>query len=246
MLKPRIIPQLLLSDNQLVKTTSFKEPKYVGDPVNIIRIFNEKKVDEIILLDINASTKDKINFKILEKISGECFMPICYGGGIKTFEDAKTIFSLGFEKIALNQALLNNINLITKISEVFGSQSVVASINIKKNILRNQFIYDYVNKKKTNIKPVELIKKSIENGCGEILINFVENDGKLCGLQKTDYINLDLINFDVPIILSGGINSIENIEQIFSHNISAISAGAFFIYHGPHRAVLISYPKLND
>lgn len=246
MLKPRIIPQLLLSDNKLIKTTSFKEPKYVGDPVNIIRIFNEKKVDEIILLDINASARNKINFKILEKISGECFMPICYGGGVKTFEDAKIIFSLGFEKIALNQALLNNLKLITKISEVFGSQSVVASVNIKKNIFGNQFVYDYLNKKKTNLKPINLIKKSIENGCGEVLINFVENDGRLCGLHNKDYINLNLGSFDVPIILSGGINSIENIENIFSHNITAISAGAFFIYHGPHRAVLISYPKFND
>ena len=149
MLKPRLIPCLLIKNGGLFKTVKFKEPKYIGDPLNAVKIFNEKHADEIIVLDIDASLNNTPpNEKIIGKIARNCQMPLCYGGGIKTFEDAKTIFSLGFEKIALNQALLNNINLITKISEVFGSQSVVASINIKKNILRNQFVYDYVNKKK--------------------------------------------------------------------------------------------------
>ena len=244
MIKPRIIPQLLLKNNQLVKTINFKSPKYVGDPINVIRIFNEKEVDEIILLDIDASLNNKINFKFLEKIAGECFMPICYGGGIKTFDDAKTLFSLGFEKISLNQALFNNTELITKISRVFGAQSVVASINIKKNFFRKLVIFDYLNKKKLNINIIDLIKKSIMAGCGELLLNFVDNDGRLCGLDQKNYIDLKLDDLEIPVIISGGINSVENIEKIFSNNITAVAAGAFFIYHGPHRAVLISYPTV--
>ncbi len=244
MIKPRIIPQLLLRNNQLVKTTKFKKPKYVGDPINVIRIFNEKEVDEIILLDIDASLNNKINFKILEKIAGECFMPICYGGGIKTFDDAKTLFSLGFEKISLNQALFNNSELIKKVSKVFGAQSIVASINIKKNFFGKPLIFDYLNKKKINITIIDMIKKSILAGCGELLLNFVDNDGRLCGLDHKNYIDLKLDDLEIPVILSGGINSVENIKSIFSNNITAVAAGAFFIYHGPHRAVLISYPTI--
>ena len=171
-------------------------------------------------------------------------MPICYGGGIKTFDDAKTLFSLGFEKISLNQALLNNTELITKISRVFGAQSVVASINIKRNFFRKPIIFDYLNKKKLNINIIDLIKKSIMAGCGELLLNFVDNDGRLCGLDQKNYIDLKLDDLEIPVIISGGINSVENIEKIFSNNITAVAAGAFFIYHGPHRAVLISYPTV--
>ena len=148
----------------------------------VIRILM-KRIDRY-FIDID-DLNNKINFKILEKIAGECFMPICYGGGIKNFDDAKTLFSLGFEKISLNQALFNNSELIKKVSKVFGAQSIVANINIKKNFFGKPLIFDYLNKKKINIT-IRYDQKSILAGCGELLLNFVDNDGR-CGLDRKVY-----------------------------------------------------------
>lgn len=243
MIEPRIIPQLLLSENKLVKTKKFKDPKYVGDPLNVIRIFNEKKVDELILLDISARKNNKINYHLLEQIAGECFMPICYGGGINSFDEARMIFSLGYEKICLNQALINNSKLVKKISNYFGSQSVVGSVNLKKNFFNKIRVYDSLKKKNLNIEYINFIEDSIKYGCGELFINFVDIEGTLSGLTPDYYNLIDYNKYEVPIILSGGINSLKNFNELFSNNIFAASAGAFFIYHGPHKAVLISYPK---
>ena len=180
MIKPRIIPQLLLKNNQLVKTINFKSPKYVGDPINVIRIFNEKEVDEIILLDIDASLNNKINFKILEKIAGECFMPICYGGGIKSLDHAKKIFNFGIEKIAISSIIHSNSKMISDISNYAGSQSTIVVLDIKKK--NNDYkIYIENGKKEIDADIYALINRYENDGMGELVINSIDHDGLMNG-----------------------------------------------------------------
>lgn len=242
MLNKRIIPILLIKNDQMVKSVEYKNLSYVGDPINIIKIFNEKEADEIIVLDIEKSTNDKeLNYDLIRKFASECYMPLTYGGGIKNIKQAEKLFSLGIEKLVINSNNYKNINLIDEISEKFGSQSIVSSIDINRDFFNNLYLYDWLNKKKINLGINDHIRNCIDHGSGEILLNFVFNEGTLCGF-KTDILNF--INFEIPIplIINGGINSVENIKKcIDCKKIDAIGVGSFFIYHGPHRAVLISY-----
>ena len=242
MLKKRVIPILLIKDNQMVKTKRYQSSSYLGDPINIIKIFNEKEVDEIIVLDIKKSIyKQNPNFELIRKLASECYMPLTYGGGIKNIEQAEKLFSLGIEKIVINSNNYENFDLLNSISKKFGSQSVVSAIDINKNLFNKLYLYDWITKKKINLNINNHIQKCIDYGSGEILLNFVFNEGTFCGF-KTEIINF--LNFDIsiPLIINGGINSIKNIKEcIECHKIDAVGVGAFFVYHGPHRAVLISY-----
>lgn len=243
MLKNRVIPCLLLNNSKLVKTTNFKDPKYVGDPINAIKIFNEKEVDEIMVLDISATKKGKDpNYKLIEEFASECFMPLCYGGGVKTFNQAKQIFGLGVEKICINSSLTDNINLIKEITYHFGSQSIVASVDIKKNWLNKYKLYSHKIDRTLDNDWIELIQNSIHSGAGEVLLNAVHCDGLMKGPD------LNLIRkisecISVPLIYIGGISSLNDIKDAVKCGSSAVGAGAFFVYHGPHRAVLITYPQ---
>jgi len=246
MLRARIIPALLIKNNGLVKTIKFSKPSYVGDPINVVRIFNEKEVDEMLVLDICASKKNKDpNYDLIKKIASECFMPLTYGGGIKTFEQAKKIFSFGVEKICLQTSVLENMDILRQISGYFGAQSVVISVDIKKNWRGKPSIYSSVSGKIVNSDIKEHVQDLISSGAGEILLNSVDKDGTLEGPD------LDLIQsvgqyVNVPLISLGGISSLDDIKDSIKCGADAVAAGSFFVYHGTHRAVLISYPKYSD
>lgn len=243
MLKNRIIPCLLIQDNKLIKTEKFNNSKYIGDYLNAIKIFNEKEVDELIVLDISASKNKKgPNFKIIENFSSECFMPVCYGGGISSLEHAKKIFKLGIEKICIQTSALENPHLIYELSKYFGSQSIILSIDIKKNIFGKYQIFRSDKKKVIKENWIELIKKYTELGVGEILLNSVDNDGVMKGMDL-EMIKIANKFLKVPLISIGGVGKIKDIKEALIAGADAVAAGSYFIFYGSHKAVLISYPK---
>lgn len=232
----RLIPTLLIKGNGLVKTTKFKDPVYLGDPINAVRIFNEKEVDELIIIDIDKKIEGP-NFNYIKKLASECFMPLCYGGGITNLDQIKKLVSIGVEKVSLNSAILYNYKLIEETSKLFGAQNVVSCIDINRNIFNNYYVN---NNKKLNLN--NHIKNIINSGAGEILINCVHKDGTMSG-PDLHLISQIVKEVNVPIIYLGGISSINDINNAFKAGANAVSAGSFFIYHGKHKAVLISYPK---
>lgn len=246
MLKHRVIPALLLRDGGLVKTRQFKDAKYVGDPINAIRIFNDKEVDELMVLDIVASKRSQEpDYAMIELFAGECFMPLCYGGGVRTVEQAARIFDLGVEKISLQSAAIHDISLISRIAERFGSQSVVVSVDIKRNWLKRPGLYESSTGKVHKLAWLDFARQAVAAGAGEVLINAVDRDGEMQGMD------LDLIReastaLTVPLIALGGVGSLQDIKAAVDAGASAVAAGAFFVFHGPHRAVLITYPLYQE
>jgi cyclase len=244
MLYPRITPCLLVHNKGLVKTTNFKDPKYVGDPINAVKIFNEKEVDELIVIDIDATTYNtEPDFKLIENLAVECRMPLCYGGGIKTVEQAHHIFSLGVEKIAISSAAISNPTIVTSIAKRVGNQSVVVVLDVKKKILSNNYeIWTHNGTINTHKNPFEFSHELQELGAGEIVINSIDNDGKMKGydlflIQKIR----DCIH--IPITVLGGAGTMEDIGQIIKiHGIIGVAAGSLFVFKGKYRAVLINYP----
>ena len=246
MLINRVIPVLLISNKRLVKTTRFKNHRYVGDPINTIKIFNEKEVDELIILDIEASKqKRKPDFRYIEKLAGECFMPLTYGGGITNLSDAKKIFSLGVEKISLNTVLFHDLNLVIELSNYFGSQAIVASIDIKRSFLGKYVIYNSAINKTTNLDINLILEKLINNGIGEILLNSVDRDGTQLGMDINLIKKINLI-CNIPLISVGGVGSLSDISDAIKKGSDAVGVGSFFVFYGPHKAVLITYPKYQD
>ncbi len=247
MLRPRIIPSLLIQDNGLVKTVNFKNPKYVGDPINAVKIFNEKEVDELSIFDIDATFHEKEpNYSLIEKLANQSMMPLCYGGGVKTVEQAERIFSLGVEKIALSSAILKNPNLITKIADRVGSQSVVVVLDVKKKILGNYEAYTHNGNKSTGINPLKFVEEAQRLGAGEIVINSIDKDGLMKGYD------LDLIKkirekITIPMTVLGGAGSLDDIKKIIKqHGVIGIAAGSLFVFKGPYKAVLINYPNREE
>jgi len=247
MIRKRVIPCLLLKDRGLVKTLKFKDPKYVGDPVNAIRIFNEKQVDELILLDISATGgRRDPDFELIAEIASECFMPICYGGGIAKFEHAQKLFALGVEKISINSASAESLDLITAIAEIYGSQSVVASIDCKKGLFGGYSVFTNNGSRDIKKNPVEWAKALEQAGAGEIFLNSIDRDGTQKGYDLSLIANV-VDSVHVPVIACGGAGSIADLNSVFDHcQVSAVSAGSLFVFHGKHRAVLISYPNINE
>jgi len=245
-LKHRVIPALLLRNGGLVKTTQFKDPKYVGDPINAIRIFNDKEVDELMVLDITASKESREpNFALIEQLAGECFMPLAYGGGIRTVHQARQLFALGVEKVCLQTAALGSPNLISKLANQFGSQSVMVSVDVKKNWLGKPKLYQSAAGKLMNAAWLDKLHELVSAGAGEVLINSVDKDGTLSG-PDLQLIKQAADHLGVPLIAVGGVSSLTDIKACVDAGASAVAAGAFFVYHGPHRAVLITYPKYQD
>ena len=243
MLRPRIIPSLLIQDNGLVKTVNFKNPKYVGDPINAVKIFNEKAVDELAIFDIDATVLGKEpNYSLIERLASQSMMPLCYGGGVKTVEQAQRIFSLGIEKIALSSSVLHNPQLITQIAERVGSQSVIVVLDVKKKLLGGYEVYTHNGKKATGINPFKFVADAQELGAGEIVINSIDRDGVMKGYD------LDLIakvreKISLPMTVLGGAGSLEDIEKVIDqHGVIGVAAGSLFVFKGPYKAVLINYP----
>jgi cyclase len=246
MLNRRVIPTLLIKDGGLVKTRKFKNPKYVGDPINAIKIFNEKEVDELIILDISASKEKKIpDYELINNIAGECFMPLCYGGGIRSIDDAAKIIDSGVEKVCLQSAVFHDASLITKIANRFGSQAVTLSVDVKFDWLGRIRLFNSSTEQYSEKKWLDFIRTGIDAGIGEVMLNCVDNDGELNG-YNIEIIELAVKNFNVPIIASGGAGKLEDFESAILAGASAVAAGAMFVFHGPHRAVLISYPPYED
>ena len=247
MLYPRIIPTLLIHKNGLVKTVKFKDGKYVGDPINAVKIFNEKEVDEIVILDIDASANNmEPNYQLIEKLAFECRMPLCYGGGIKTAEQAQRIFSLGVEKIAISSVAFQKPQLITEMAERVGNQSVVVVMDVKKKLFGGYEVMIHNAKKSTGVNPVSFAKEAEKLGAGEIVINSIDNDGTMQGYD------LGLINkirevITIPLTVMGGAGTYDHIgEVIKEHGIIGAAAGSLFVFKGKYRAVLINYPTNNE
>lgn len=245
MLRSRIIPALLVHKKGLVKTVGFKDPKYVGDPINAVKIFNEKEVDELIVLDIDASVEGRgPDFDLIRNLAVECRMPFCYGGGVTTVEEAKKIISLGAEKIAISSAAINNFSIIEKIGEAVGIQSVVVVLDVKKKSFLGEYeIYTHNGKKATGIKVKDFVQKLDRVGVGEIVINSIDRDGKMEGY---DLSLIDLVReaTEVPMTVLGGAGSLDDIKSvILRYKTIGVSAGSIFVFKGKYKAVLISYPN---
>lgn len=243
MLTHRLIPCLLLSKGGLVKTMRFAKPKYVGDPINAVKIFNEKEVDELMVLDIEASKEGRgPDFALIEELAGECFMPLCYGGGIRSAEDARTLFKLGVEKVALQSAALRDPSIIREIADRAGEQAVVVSADIKRNWLGKRSLFSASGAATGNRDWRDFVKDAVAAGAGEVLINAVDRDGTMQGIDA-DLIREASALTGVPTIAIGGVGSLADIKAATDAGASAVAAGAYFVLHGPHRAVLITYPR---
>lgn len=247
MLKPRVIACLLIQDKGLVKTQSFKTPKYLGDPINAVRIFNEKQVDELIVLDIDASRENRPpDYRMIENIASECRMPFCYGGGIQTVEQALRIFGLGVEKISLSAAAIKRPELIGELVEKVGSQSVAVTLDVKKKLLGGYEVWIQNKTVNTHTNPESWIKKFEALGVGEIIINSIDKDGMMKGYDL--YLN-DIIykSSHVPVTFMGGAGSLEDIAGVAKRYGSVgIAAGSLFVFKGPFKAVLINYPNQEE
>jgi imidazole glycerol-phosphate synthase subunit HisF len=244
MLNPRITPCLLIQNKGLVKTIKFGNPKYVGDPINAVKIFNEKAVDELIILDIDASVQNREpDYKMIENIANECRMPLCYGGGIKSTLQAQKILSLGVEKIAISSAFFDNPNLINEIADRLGRQSVVVVFDVKKKLFSGYEVYKYNAKTKVKQDYLELVEAAQKIGAGEIVINSIDNDGVMKGYD------LDLITriknkLNIPLTVLGGVGSLDDIATAIKRfGIIGCAAGSLFVFKGKYKAVLINYPS---
>ena len=243
MILPRFIPVLLLRDRILVKTVRFNNAKYIGDPINIVRIFNEKEVDEIVLLDINASAQNRQpNYELIEAIASECFMPMAYGGGIGTAQQARDLLSLGIEKIVINTQAIHDPSRVEAIAAAAGSQSVVVSIDVKQRLFGDYEVMTSSGRIRTKIDPATCGRRMQEHGAGELLINSIDRDGTMQGYD------LELIRsvseaVELPVIACGGAGSVEDLGNALKQGgASAAAAGSLFVFHGKYRAVLVNYP----
>lgn len=247
MLRPRIIPSLLIQDNGLVKTVNFKNPKYVGDPINAVRIFNEKAVDELAIFDIDATVKGlEPNYSLIERIANQSRMPLCYGGGVKTVEQAQRIFGLGIEKIALSSSVLSNSGLITSIAERVGAQSVIVVLDVKKKMLGGYEVYTHNGKKGTGINPFKFIQEAQKLGAGEIVINSIDQDGMMKGFDHT-LIDKAREQTSLPMTVLGGAGCLDDIKKVIDqHKIIGVAAGSLFVFKGVYKAVLINYPSKEE
>jgi len=241
MLRTRVIPILLLRRHGVVKTVRFRNPEYVGDPINIVRIFNDKEVDELILSEIAATTAGKgPDFDLLEQIASEAFMPLCYGGGVRSAADARRILRLGIEKVAVNSAALERPQLITELARELGSQCVVASVDVRRTWRGKYEVYSHAKRPIRERDPLRWVEKLVNLGAGEIVLNAVHRDGTMEGYD------IDLLThfrgrFEVPLIACGGASSFHNMKMAINAGASAVGVGSRFIYQGPYRAVLVSY-----
>lgn len=242
MLKPRILPCLLLQDKGLVKTKKFTDPIYVGDPINAVRIFNKKEADELVFLDIRRSASgEKIDLELISRLSDECFMPLAVGGGIREISEIKAILNTGVEKVIINTAFFENPKLVTEASEIFGSQSVVVSIDAKKVSDHEYRVFSRGGTKETKYNPVEAAKFAESMGAGEIMINSIDQDGMMEGFD------LELIKSvteatTLPVTVCGGAGSNNDLHLALEKGASAVAAGSLFVFYGPRQAVLINFP----
>ena len=247
MLSTRIIPALLLQNDALVKSVNFQRPNYIGDPINTVRIFNELEVDELLFLDITATNeKRKPNLKLLAEIANECFMPLGYGGGLNDFQVVKDIFSIGFEKVVLNSVCHEQPSFVTRVSEHFGNQAVVASVDVKKNLWGNYDVYSHSGKKKQKKGLREWVAELEQLGAGELLLTSIDKEGTWSGFD------LNLIykvtqTVSIPVIAQGGAGIIQHIGDVVKQShASAVALGSMVVYQQKGMGVLVNFPEAAD
>lgn len=247
MLNPRLIPFLLLRGKGLVKTLKFADEKYVGDPLNAVRIFNEKQVDEIVVLDIDATANgSEPDYALIKKLAAECRMPLCYGGGIKTPEQATHILSLGVEKISLSSQAIYDPDLVKKLSDRVGSQSVVVTLDVKRKIFGGYEVFTHNGTLGTKQNPIDLAQKFQSLGAGEVVINSIDNDGVMGGYDLKLIASIKE-KLSIPTTALGGCGSMSDVTDLWKQEgIIGAGAGSVFVFKGKYRAVLITYPKEDE
>lgn len=239
----RVIPCLTWGTNGLVKTVNFKNRVYVGDAINAIRIFNEKEVDELIFLDIDASKKSKPpNLDLIRRIASECFMPLCYGGGIRSLLDIRRIVATGVEKVSLNTIAVENPSFIKEASEAFGNSTIVVCIDYTTKLFGGKIVTSLSGQRNSKYHPVAFAQLMEENGAGELVLNSINRDGTLKGYDLETLVEISE-KVSIPVIALGGAGNIGHFDEaIKATNISAVAAGSMFVFQGKHKAVLINYP----
>lgn len=245
MYRSRVIPCLLLHNGGLYKTVQFADPIYIGDPINAVKIFNEKEVDELILLDIDATAQQREpDYPLLQDIASECFIPLSYGGGVTSIDQFQRLFELGIEKVSISSSALADPGLIQKSAQRFGSQSIIVTIDLKTpRFSRSYHVVTHNGKRKHRITPLDAAMLAQRNGAGEIVLNFADRDGKMCGYDVATVRNISSA-IDIPLIALGGAGSIHDLQAVIKEGgASAAAAGSLFVYQGVHRAVLINYPS---
>lgn len=245
MLAPRISPCLLVADGGLVKTIGFRDAKYVGDPINAVKIFNEKEVDELIVLDIDASAnKSEPDYSLIKSLAAECQMPLCYGGGVKTVEQAKRIVGIGVEKVSISSGAVETPELLRQVALEIGSQSVVGVLDVRRRRFSNEYrVWIHNGRKKTGYDAFEFAEYLQTLGVGELIFNSIDRDGTMMGYDL-EFAKKMRASTRVPISFIGGAGSLEDMTKLVETcGVVGVSAGSFFVFKGKHRAVLINYPN---
>jgi cyclase len=247
MLATRLMPCLLMSNGALVKTVRFKEGAYIGDPVNAVRIFNQKEVDELILLDIHATTHERgIDFETIEKVVSECFMPICYGGGVRTIDDMRRLFAMGVEKVSLGSAAFEVSGLVRQAANEFGAQAVVVTLDVKKGLLGKPTVRIRNGTQDCKVSPLEAARRFESEGAGEILVYSIDRDGTWSGF---DLKLLEAVSYGVgvPVVATGGAGSLQDIKAAVKNGgASAVAIGSLAVFQGKDLGVLIKFPARKD
>jgi cyclase len=239
-----VIPCLLVKNGGLVKTVGFEKPKYVGDPINAVRIFNEKAVDEIFVADIDASVLGKEpDYGLIKKLALECRMPLCYGGGVRSVEQAERLISMGVEKVALSSAALADPSLVTRMATVVGGQSVVTVLDVRRDKKGAPFVFTHNGRRRTDLRVTDAAKLMADSGAGEIVVNSIDNDGAMKGYDLPLIADV-LAAVSVPVTALGGAGSLAHIQALIERfGIVGAAAGSLFVFKGVYRAVLINYPS---
>jgi cyclase len=241
-LPPRVIPVLSIRDGYLVKTTKFGGSSYIGDPINAVKIFNDKQVDELMICDIDASrTGSQPDYELLESIASEAFMPVGYGGGLTNVDAAVRVLGLGLEKVILGTALKSNLPFVSALADAVGSQSVVASLDVKRSVLGKYNVHVLSGREPTGTDPAAWAVRAVEAGVGEIIVSSIDRDGTQSGYDL-DLLRRVAVAVDVPVVALGGARSLGDFRRALEAGASAVAAGSMFVHHGKHRAVLITYP----
>ncbi|MAZ77362.1 MAG: imidazole glycerol phosphate synthase subunit HisF [Legionellaceae bacterium] len=245
MIENRVIPVLLVQDNKLVKTVKFKRPVYIGEPINTAKIFNDKEVDELVVFDISASKPgSEINFQLISEFASECFMPLCYGGGVRTLSDIEHILKLGVEKVSLNTAAIVNDQLVEEAAKAFGSSTIVVTMDVKKDWRGRYRVYS--RGKLTACLAEEYALSVQAKGAGELIINAVDRDGTMEGYD-IELVKTITNRLSIPVVACGGAGSLQDFHDIFaSGGVFAAGAGSVFIFHDKKRSVLINYPSQSE
>jgi cyclase len=243
---PRVIPVLLFRAGGLYKTTRFKNPIYVGDPINAVKIFNEKEVDELAFVDISATAeKRRPNFEVIREIAGECFMPLCYGGGVRTIEDIKEVIACGVEKVSINSSAVQNPAFVSEAASELASSTIVISIDVKRDFFGKYHVHTHGGTRKTEWHPVEFAILMEKMGAGELLLSSIDRDGTQKGYD-VELIKSVADAVSIPVIACGGAGQVSHFSEALDAHASAVAAGSMFVFHGRHRAVLISFPTQQE